>query len=521
VLKIKKEIFLASTILLLIISISTISSASANETDLTTSTGRVVNHYELTPNPTGIDTIEVFEPDPSDPKKGKKTQTVRIEEWTPAQKMTIEMNDAMNFPGIVKQKGATRSYNCHSFTFDKSNQFLSPATNLDPSGQNGLNVVIADQGYTKVTGKAMVGDVVVYRIAFPGDITHSGKVTKVDAAGMVTEVQSKWGEHAEYKHAPTNVPSIYGTNIMVLRTPMANPEIGSPVISENSNLFEIEEALEIEPDSFDIESFVLTPDELDAALDCGGQLSDFPDNSITFEFEMEVTQIDGDDEGLLEGILGIGDPIHGTYTFDPEALDIDPTSEFGVFDVDAYSLHFDSVVYENVPPFSPGFDAIFIANDFFGFDEYAAEAFNLEQQSGPAVTEFGSFFFALDDTDQTVFDDDSLPLSPPELSEFEENFAQLFLSDFDLGEDDFSVTSPQQLRSQLETQQTFIQINGIITSLELQPTPTPPQPPVVGGEFLLTDSTALLLTGAQSFSWMIPVILSGIGIGLFVVSRKS
>jgi len=44
---------------------------------------------------------------------------------------------------------------------------------------------------------------------------------------------------------------------------------------------------------------------------------------------------------------------------------------------------------------------------------------------------------------------------------------------------------------------------------------------VVGGEFLPIDSTALMLAGAQSFSWMIPVVLSVLGIGLFVVSRKS
>jgi len=50
---------------------------------------------------------------------------------------------------------------------------------------------------------------------------------------------------------------------------------------------------------------------------------------------------------------------------------------------------------------------------------------------------------------------------------------------------------------------------------------TTPEPTVVGGELLPIDSTALILAGAQSFSWMIPVILSGIGIGLFVVSRKS
>ena len=45
--------------------------------------------------------------------------------------------------------------------------------------------------------------------------------------------------------------------------------------------------------------------------------------------------------------------------------------------------------------------------------------------------------------------------------------------------------------------------------------------PVVGGEIIPIESTSLILAGAQSFSWMIPVILSGIGIGLFAVSRKS
>jgi len=43
----------------------------------------------------------------------------------------------------------------------------------------------------------------------------------------------------------------------------------------------------------------------------------------------------------------------------------------------------------------------------------------------------------------------------------------------------------------------------------------------VGGELIPIETTWLILANAQSFSWMIPVILSGIGIGLFVVSRKS
>ena len=43
----------------------------------------------------------------------------------------------------------------------------------------------------------------------------------------------------------------------------------------------------------------------------------------------------------------------------------------------------------------------------------------------------------------------------------------------------------------------------------------------IGGEVISIESSALLVAGAQSFSWMIPVVLSVLGIGLFVVSRKS
>ena len=44
---------------------------------------------------------------------------------------------------------------------------------------------------------------------------------------------------------------------------------------------------------------------------------------------------------------------------------------------------------------------------------------------------------------------------------------------------------------------------------------------LVGGTLLPIDTTALLLAGAQSTSWMIPVVLSIVGFGLFLSSRKS
>jgi len=51
---------------------------------------------------------------------------------------------------------------------------------------------------------------------------------------------------------------------------------------------------------------------------------------------------------------------------------------------------------------------------------------------------------------------------------------------------------------------------------------SPPEPPspVVGGELIPIETTSLILANTQSFSWMIPLVLSAIGIGLFVF-RKS
>lgn len=44
---------------------------------------------------------------------------------------------------------------------------------------------------------------------------------------------------------------------------------------------------------------------------------------------------------------------------------------------------------------------------------------------------------------------------------------------------------------------------------------------VVGGQLIPIDTTSLLLAGAQSTTWLIPVIISAVGIGLVLVSRKS
>jgi len=42
----------------------------------------------------------------------------------------------------------------------------------------------------------------------------------------------------------------------------------------------------------------------------------------------------------------------------------------------------------------------------------------------------------------------------------------------------------------------------------------------IGGTIIPLDTTSLLLAGAQTFSWMIPVVISAVGIGLVLVRRK-
>jgi len=49
-----------------------------------------------------------------------------------------------------------------------------------------------------------------------------------------------------------------------------------------------------------------------------------------------------------------------------------------------------------------------------------------------------------------------------------------------------------------------------------------PEEFIIGGTIIPLDQTALLLAGVQSVSmWMIPVVLSGIGIGVFVIKRRN
>ena len=42
---------------------------------------------------------------------------------------------------------------------------------------------------------------------------------------------------------------------------------------------------------------------------------------------------------------------------------------------------------------------------------------------------------------------------------------------------------------------------------------------MIGGEIIPIESTSLILAGAQTFSWMIPVIVAALGIAVFIARK--
>ena len=216
---------------------------------------------------------------------------------------------------------------------------------------------------------------------------------------------------------------------------------------------------------------------------------------VTVDFEMEVTEVD-DVDNLLGGTVVLGDIMTGSYTYDTNAPDLFP-AQSGRYQIDAFSFQLDSISFESNPSSDPGSDIIIIISDIAPSDRYSILVRTLEQQSGPPLPNGEIVFsFTLADNTETLFSDDSLPPFPPPLSSFGEKFG--FFDAESLDEED------------------FVEVNAIVTSITVQT-----DDEVVGGEIIPIESASLLLAGAQTFSWMIPVVLSVLGIGLFVVSRKS
>ena len=236
--------------------------------------------------------------------------------------------------------------------------------------------------------------------------------------------------------------------------------------------------------------------------------------TITFEFGIEVKSVDiiDGDEGISSiQEVDVGDVITGTLIFDAESPDqFGLQDDIGSYPYDQLSLNIGGTIFDHPNPFEGEIQVILDAL-FTGNDEYFV--FNNE----PLEDTDESVFFTLGllDSSATVFDDDSLPLTPPNLSDFDDNFAQIFVVPDDFGPFGLSISSPEDI-AQLQ-QEAVIIIEGEIIFFILPVDDTP-----VAGELLSIDSTALFLAGlSQSAVWMIPTLAGLAGAGAYLIKFRT
>jgi hypothetical protein len=149
---------------------------------------------------------------------------------------------------------------------------------------------------------------------------------------------------------------------------------------------------------------------LTAALAPAGAVAE-----VTFRFAGEVTQID-DFGGINPGIL-VGDPIEGTYTFDPNAAPSSSTASSATYTqttppsglevtIGAFTFRSDP----NAPDLTFG-----IFDDFFGIDLYEVESTANLATAGVTPT---LIRVALQDDEEVALSGTALPATPPPLVEF-------------------------------------------------------------------------------------------------------
>jgi len=148
---------------------------------------------------------------------------------------------------------------------------------------------------------------------------------------------------------------------------------------------------------------------------------------VTIQITSEITEV-SDTAGLLRGQIDIGDIIAGTYTYNSATLDSSPATRIGRYEhnVNPYGmfLRSESGVEFQSDPYKIAF-LIEIINDNIGYggDRYLAwSQRNIPLREGVFIYSIWCEFF---DPTYTALSDDSLPLSPPVLTDWERHFLQI------------------------------------------------------------------------------------------------
>ena len=232
----------------------------------------------------------------------------------------------------------------------------------------------------------------------------------------------------------------------------------------------------------------------------------------------EITEI-FDDEGLLDGVLAVGDTWSQEIEINPAAADSEPADFLGIYRYDNTHVSFgDGVTYGNLPPLDEFDDICFVFNDD-GVDAKGTQDSSLQQLSGPTLPSDLVFFsWVIADEDETVYDSDALPLGETDISEFE--FTDMSFFAFPDGNNGITSLSTLEIGKPLSSddlleinQDGFVFMQGDVKSLIMIDE--------VGGEIIPIDTTALLLAGLQTSAiWMLPVLVGAAGAGAYYIKTR-
>jgi hypothetical protein len=194
------------------------------------------------------------------------------------------------------------------------------------------------------------------------------------------------------------------------------------------------------------------------ALVASGAAPNVEASLITFDFSGQIQYVVSSATADLSGTFNTSQTISGSYTFESTTSDNLPLDiVWGYYPGALQALTFTINGYNG--SLESGLNGIVVVNNYpdTSTDEYIV--------SGPiaganvAGLEPNSFSLSLVDFNMTAFSNDSLPLTPPALSQFSSKEFHLFFGIGSAPGGGYYGTDPQ--------------IGGVITSLTLSPSPVP------------------------------------------------
>ena len=166
-------------------------------------------------------------------------------------------------------------------------------------------------------------------------------------------------------------------------------------------------------------------------------------DATTFRFSGSITEVvdRGGTSQALNSFFSVGEAVAGSYTFEPTTLDVYPQLDnWGRYEnaISSFTIHLGNYSASGI---SGDFN---VRNNASGFDGYQVDPVI----SGPDVNGkslHSKMNFHFNDSSQTVFDSDALPLTPPPPSSFtHHNDLRLFFNP-EAGWVEFSVTEISQV----------------------------------------------------------------------------